>query len=601
MTFSKKIFIAVFFSTLVIGTSLIWTAHNYVRNQTYENFVSRYTVFSRVLGDTLSRLDVHTETLMYNAAKVVVERDSLKGLLSTEELKDLSAELNLTHIFVVNKNGKFVRSTNEDPKLIPNAYSFCDKYRNMIVGGVSKEATPIIHPQPEPKPYKFLFVPNKKRERLIEVGVRIDFIAKTLTDALGSDTSVLSMALFDPYGTSFGRFNAKEYQWVERKLEMPAKFPAVVDAGESFKFYTKVTSSHPQCCQCDVSQTSKNGEYYYVLESVISKKELATVLATTKTTFFLFGFGNFLLALIFGHFLSRRLVKNIEKAVERVREIKVNGYGRIELNGKDEVSYLTKEFDHLMDSVEESQKKIIEAEKIQVKVQLAKEVAHNIKSPIVAIEMMLPSLVSVPERLRKTLRHSVNEIRELANRLKNQAETMTLDSCEMRVSSNIVYLPILLEDIVSQKQLEYSSKANIKICLSGLGEPKDAFIFFDSTELKSILSNLINNAVESYGLSIGEVNILWTTRDRFCEIHVADGGVGIPREYLESLGTKRITFKGENSRGLGLFHASKALTSWNSEMTINSTLGHGTTVVLKFPQATAAQNQVSANQDIGAI
>ena len=283
MTFSRKVFFAVLVTTLVVGSAIILTTFRYVREQTSETFVSRYTVFSKVLGDTLTRLDLQTESLMLNAAQVVSGLDAEKGLLSTEELKDIRSQLNVTHIFVVDSAGNFIRSTNEDPSLIPNAYSFCPAYENMIVGDVKTDSTPIIHPQPEPKPYKFLFVPNRSRTRLLEVGVRIDFIAKTLTEALGSDPNVLSMAVYDPNGTSFGSFTAKEYKFIEKKISIPEVLPAVVDDGNTFRVYTKVTSSHPKCCQCDISGTSKNGEYYYVLESVVSKHELSALMAKTKT------------------------------------------------------------------------------------------------------------------------------------------------------------------------------------------------------------------------------------------------------------------------------------------------------------------------------
>jgi hypothetical protein len=153
---------------------------------------------------------------------------------------------------MLDKYGKFIRSTNEDPKLIPNAYSFCSDYRNLITGSSIVKGTPIIHPHPEPKPYKFLFIPNRYKNRLVEVGVRIDFVAKTLTEALGSDANIVSMAVFDPKGTSFGRFTAQGYQFNESQMQLPDKFPSVVDHPDEFHFYTKVGSSHTKCCQCEV-------------------------------------------------------------------------------------------------------------------------------------------------------------------------------------------------------------------------------------------------------------------------------------------------------------------------------------------------------------
>ncbi|MBK9293895.1 MAG: hypothetical protein IPM57_05540 [Oligoflexia bacterium] len=240
MTFSKKIFISVFFTALIIGSLIIWTSHYFVSRQTEEKFISRYTVFTKVLSDTLTRLDSNTEKLMLNAAKVVAARDQAQGLLSTEALKSMRDELSVTHIFVVDKNGKFIRSTNEDPLLIPNAFSFCPTYKNMITGNTNIEATPVIHPRPEPKPFKFLFIPSHDRSRLLEVGVRVDFVAKTLSEALGSDENIESMSLYDPSGNIFGRFNAKGVDFKSGTTAIPPAFPGVIDRGILFIFFQKL-------------------------------------------------------------------------------------------------------------------------------------------------------------------------------------------------------------------------------------------------------------------------------------------------------------------------------------------------------------------------
>jgi hypothetical protein len=195
MTFAKKIFIAVFLSTLTIGSILIWAAYKYTINRSEEDFVSRYQVLSRVLADTLNRLDTSTEALMLNAAKVVSEKDEKHGLLSTDHLRELQRELGVTHLFVIDRNGKFLRSTNDDPAGIPNLFSFCENYQKLITGNLKVEATPVIKPNPEPKPFKFLSIPNNDRSRIVEVGVRVDFIAKTLAEAIKSDVNVTSMSL----------------------------------------------------------------------------------------------------------------------------------------------------------------------------------------------------------------------------------------------------------------------------------------------------------------------------------------------------------------------------------------------------------------------
>jgi signal transduction histidine kinase len=584
MTFSRKIFIAVFFSVLVLGSGLLWVAHRQVDAQYETSFRGRYDVFAKVLGDTLSRLDSNTEALMLNAVKVIVEKDAQKGILSTEELRALRSELSVTHAFVLDRKGNFVRSTNEDPKLIPNVFSFCPAYRELYARESGVEATPVIHPMPEPKPYKFLYVPSKDKQRLLEVAVRVDFVAKTLTEALDSDPNVTSLSLFAPNGQAMGRFKAKDVEFPEASLSLPAQFPAIVEADDSVNFYTKVASSHPKCCQCDVSGTSKNGEYYYILETKVSKRELATVKASSKTIFLLLIGLNLILALIFGRFLSRRLVKNIELAVSRVRDLKTSPdlKNRIKISGKDEVSYLTCEFDKLLDSLQESQQKLVEAEKSQAKVQLAREVAHNIKSPILAVEMILPLMPAIPEKFRKVLKDSVSEIKGLAERLTRDSNAAT--SLRLVKSADFTCLKGLLSDLIDEKRIELSGTSGISI--SHLASevnfgkmPREM-----ARDLKCVLSNLINNAAESYLLGSGPIDIEITEDQNSIWIAVQDKGIGMPKAVLDRLGTEQITVGKPNGSGVGLYHARKTITSLGGELKIQSEIGNGTRATLSIPK-----------------
>lgn len=585
MNFSKKIFIAVFVTTLCLGSSVLWVAHSYVTKQNDESFAARYSVFSTVLGDTLSRLDTHTEALMLNAAKVIAEKERSEGVLSNDKLKSLRDELNVTHIFVVNRSGDFIRSTNEDPKLIPNAFSFCPAYRDLYAKHNGVESTPVIHPSPEPKPYKFLYIPSHDKQRLLEVGIRVDFVAKTLTDAIGVDPNVISMSLYDPNGLVLGQFKAKGVEFAKSTIQVPNNFPAIVDNGDQLNIYTKVASSHPHCCQCEVIHISKNGEYYYVLESKISKSELKAVQASSKNIFFGLMAANLLLALAFSRFLSRRLVKNIELAAARVRYIKEHGgiTERIRLPGDDEVAYLTSEFDRLLDTLQDSQQKIVEAEKMRAKMQMAREVAHNMRSPAIAIEVSLPFLVGIPERMRKVLKDSASEIKNLAERLKQQSDPHT----ELNVATRQQYLfspSALTERVVRDKQIEYSQMTEIKIALNIDSSILDIKLSVDPGEFRAILSNLINNAIESYNGKPGTVEVCLQGSNMDLELIVRDYGKGMPEDLLERLGRETISFEKIGGTGLGLLHMYRIVSAWGAEATIDSKINVGTKVTIRLSQ-----------------
>lgn len=583
MTFAKKIFIAVFLSTLTVGSILIWASYKYTINRSEEDFVSRYKVFSKVLADTLNRLDTSTEALMLNAAKVVAEHDEKHGLLSTEKLRSLQSELGITHLFMIDRNGKFTRSTNDDPAGIPNLFSFCENYRKLIHGNLNVEATPIIKPNPEPKPFKFLSIPNKDRSRIVEVGVRVDFIAKTLAEAIKSDVNVASMSLYAPDGTPFGTYSNQNVVFESKKTSLPETFEDPIMRSNEASFFTKVTSSHTKCCQCDASGTSKNGEYYYVLESKVSRAELNAVQARAGLLFLMIGFGNGLLSFILARLLSRRLVRNIEVAVNKVRRIKDQGdlSDRIKMNRGDEISFLTQEFDRLLDSLEDSQKKLVEAEKIQSKMELAKIVAHNIRSPAIAIEMMIPGLIAVPERMKKILKNAASEIRLLSEKLRTQSG-LDCENSEKELETDLVHLPIFINDLVRQKNFEFSMNKKTHVFSRFPSECETLYVKLSSVELRSILSNLVNNASEAYGNDGGAVEISVSQTGDLCEIAVKDSGIGIPESIVTEIGKKAISTKENSGRGLGLLHAIQTIKAWGGSISIDSSVGVGTEIKVRL-------------------
>ncbi len=584
MKFFWKVFISVFVTILSVGMLLLWASYRYMNIWTTKEYISRYSSFSKVLGDALGNLDVNTEALMHNAARIVADLDDREGPLSTEKLKELRDTLNVSHIFVVNNTGNFIRSTNEDPKLIPNAFSFCDDYRNLLTGRRKFAATPIVRPNPEVKPYKFLFLPTASRKRLIEVGVRVDFVAQTLTKALGADPNLVSVSLYSPVGEVFGRFSAEGVQFGEGRTKVPTEFPQMIENDDVIRYFMKLPSSHPKCCQCEVAGTSRNGEYYYVLESEISKQGLKEIQASMKNIFFILICITVLLALLMSHYVSRRLVVNIEEAVKKLKAIMSGGPAkRIEMVGQDEVVFLTSQFDRLLDQLEESQQKLVESERLKAKVQLAREVAHNIKSPTLAIDMIMPLLKGVPENVCKILRDSATDIRRLTERLLRQADEDDKQSVALLMPPESVPLREFLEDIVGRKNLEHNEGHSPFIILRANESFSRAIVSADPSELNAVISNLINNATESYIEKIGLVYVIGDCSDNSCTITIKDMGRGIPPNVLEKIGHEEVTSGKDAGQGIGLLHAYKVVGSLGGRISIDSTIGTGTTVKITLP------------------
>ncbi len=119
--------------------------------------------------------------------------------------------------------------------------------------------------------------------------------------------------------------------------------------------------------------------------------------------------------------------------------------------------------------------------------------AHNIRSPAIAIEMMLPGLVMVPERMKRILKNAVKEIKQLSEKLRTQSESVTTDLVK-ELDTDLVFVPILLDDLVRQKNIEFLNNCNSSVVLKSSIGSERLYVKASSLELTCVLSNIINNA-----------------------------------------------------------------------------------------------------------
>jgi signal transduction histidine kinase len=116
-------------------------------------------------------------------------------------------------------------------------------------------------------------------------------------------------------------------------------------------------------------------------------------------------------------------------------------------------------------------------------------------------------------------------------------------------------------------------------------DAKQAIIFADSNLIKYTLFNVLNNAFK-YSEGCGNVKLNLFTQDEKVFIEVIDNGIGIPEEDQPKL--FNTFFRASNSNGiqgtgLGLYII-KMFTKKNSgKVKLESQLGKGTKVTLRFP------------------
>jgi signal transduction histidine kinase len=231
--------------------------------------------------------------------------------------------------------------------------------------------------------------------------------------------------------------------------------------------------------------------------------------------------------------------------------------------------------------------KLVEAERSRIERsaigEVAQQVAHDIRSPLTALTMGLSSISAVAENERNMIRAAVIRITQIADELRQigRGESLTTES---EAGSSVPIAP-LIETIVSEKKLLYEGQNSVQIVASLFPQGLGLFATLKPSDFKRVLSNLINNAVESIK-GTGKVQVILETSQRI-QIRICDNGRGIPPEVLGKLGETRITFGKEEGSGLGVLHAKQELAKVGGTLEFKSSLGNGTQATIDLPKAAA--------------
>lgn len=239
---------------------------------------------------------------------------------------------------------------------------------------------------------------------------------------------------------------------------------------------------------------------------------------------------------------------------------------------------------------------MIEMGRVKAYAELARQVAHDIRSPVSALNILTSKGEFSTEGGRALLKGTIQRINEIAEVLLKKSK---LDSFDTDQGENVLTAEIsnadktkserlhdIIKLVIEEKKVQYSMFADIHFNTSlGISNYK-----FESTlaiELKRVISNLIDNAVEALPGFSGQILIRIESDELFTKILVSDNGVGILPEVLEKLGNKGFSYRKEHKssgNGLGLYHAKKTMEQVKGFLEIKSQVGQGTVVSLIIPK-----------------
>lgn len=228
------------------------------------------------------------------------------------------------------------------------------------------------------------------------------------------------------------------------------------------------------------------------------------------------------------------------------------------------------------------------AERDEALAQFAQQVAHDIRSPLAALEVASNEAAQLPEDKRMLIGGAVGRIRDIANSLLDKQRSLAagadIFAAKPPVRANDaepVSLPKLTRSLIEEKRLELRASPGIELRFDEA--PPGMLARVPPAEFKRVLSNLINNSIEALG-GRGAVGVDLELRADWALVNVRDNGKGISPEILAKLGERGKTHGKEGGSGLGLHHARASAEAWGGRLDVESEPGKGTTVTIRIPR-----------------
>lgn len=279
--------------------------------------------------------------------------------------------------------------------------------------------------------------------------------------------------------------------------------------------------------------------------------------------------------MIFSVLMGNRISKLILLPIENFL-LKINLFNAGQ-DAKGKLSFLDDvyEFKQLGSFIEQSFSRL--SLKLNHEVKIAMQVAHDIRSPLSSLEILIKRLPELEESKYILLRDAISHIRDVTNSLEKNDS-----SANGKNKFSPLQLAPFLEYVISERRMAFSDKMILVDC-DFLPQNYACFVDVVPSELKRIIVNIINNACEAMlELKNARVDISIENKLNAVIIVISDNGVGISPEQISSVFKHGFTTK-DKGKGLGLSHAKENIEGWGGSISLMPNFDKGVSVYITLP------------------
>lgn len=281
--------------------------------------------------------------------------------------------------------------------------------------------------------------------------------------------------------------------------------------------------------------------------------------------------------------IANSITKPLVKLVENLKQIKLGKKNEtLEWTKSDEIGTLIKEYNNMINKLEESANLLAKSEREGAWREMARQVAHEIKNPLTPMKLSAQYLIRRVEG--KTDPEVEESIRNTSNTLIEQIDNLAAIATEF---SNFAIMPAPVMEYINLNTLVASvydlfrkqDEANMN-----LFEPiDDLIILADRSHLMRLMNNLLKNAIQSIpdGRK-GKIEVILDSVDDRAVIKIKDNGIGIETDMVERVFYPNFTTK-SSGMGLGLALCKSIVETFHGKIYFKSVAGEGTEFIVELP------------------
>ncbi|MBG9988780.1 HAMP domain-containing histidine kinase [Aerococcaceae bacterium DSM 111176] len=311
------------------------------------------------------------------------------------------------------------------------------------------------------------------------------------------------------------------------------------------------------------------------------ESRLSAVRNSIYTSFVIAVIAGIILAALYA-FLQTRKIKRLQLAT---REVAQGNYDvTVDLDSKDELGDLARDFEMMTHSLRDSQEEIRRQEDLRR--QFMMDAAHEMRTPLTTMKGLIEGLQNdmIPENYRDRSLELIAKETDRLTRLVNE----NLDYEKIRTNQySLTKREIDGNKLFAGIQQQMMVKAREKEIWITVDAPDDFIIWADYDRLRQILINLINNAIQfAYD---SEVVIKGCYTKNGVQIDIIDHGIGIAAEDVKKIWerfykadiSRKNTKYGESGIGLAVVHS--LVEAHGGNISVQSTEGEGSTFIVLLP------------------